>query len=77
MKRLTVDFADCCPDALAELRSGLIHGQQDTGDFQRGIEMSLHRVHQFQHIGDTLAGKIVSLHGNDAVICGGQSIDRQ
>lgn len=70
MKRLAVDFADCGPNALAELWAGLIHGQQDAGDFQRGIEMSLHCAYQFQYIGDTLAGEVVSLHRDNAVIRG-------
>ena len=77
MKRLTVDFADCCPNALAELWTGLIHGQQDAGDFKCGIEVGLHRAHQLQHIGDTLAGKVVGLHRDDAVIRGCQRVDRQ
>ena len=77
MKRLPVDFADCCPNALAELRPGLIHGQQDAGDFQRGIEVDLHRAHQLQYVGDAFTGKVVSLHGDDAVVCGGQRVDRQ
>lgn len=39
--------------------------------------MSLHCAYQLQHIGDTLAGEVVSLHGNDAVIRGSQCVDRQ
>ena len=39
--------------------------------------MGLHRAYQLQYVGNALAGEIMSLHRDDAVICGCQRIDRQ
>ena len=53
---LAVDLAHTLPDAAAQLRPGLVHGQQDASDLELGVEPFPHRPDQFQHFRDTLAG---------------------
>ena len=38
MKRLAVDLAHTFPDAAAQLRPGLVHGQQDAGNLEFWIK---------------------------------------
>ena len=74
---VAVDLSDTLLHALAELRPGLVHCQQNACDLQIRIEMLLHRTYHIQHIRDTLGGEEVGLHGNNAVIRRAQRIDGQ
>ena len=74
---VAVDLSDPLLHALAELRPGLVHRQQNACDLQIRIEMLLYGTHHVQHIWDALRCKEVGLHRNDAVIRRAQRIDRQ
>lgn len=68
MEGFTVYLGYAGFDALAQLGPGLIHGEQDARDFQLGIKSGLHRLHQLQHIGDTLTGQEMGLYRDNAVV---------
>ena len=52
---VAVDLPDTLLHALAELRPGLVHRQQNACDLQIRIEMLLYGTHHVQHIRDTSA----------------------
>ena len=67
----TVHINNTFPYALTKLWLGLIHGYENTSDFQRWVKFGLYGSNQFQHLRDTLARQKMCLHRDDAVIrCG-------
>ena len=77
MERLAVDFPYTLSNTAAQLGTGLIHGQQNTGDLKLGVEFFPHRFNQFQHFRDTLAGQEMGLDRNDTVVRRCQCVDGQ
>ena len=77
MECLAVDLVHAGTNALAKLRTGLVHRQQNAGNLQLWIEACLHFLYHVEDVGDALAREVVSLHRNDAVVRGGKRVDRQ
>ena len=77
MKILTVNLMDTAAYTAAKLGTGLIHGQQNTGDFQAGIKPGLYRTNGLQYVRDAIAGPKMRQNRDNAIIGGGQCIDSQ
>ena len=73
----TVHINNTFPYALTKLWLGLIHGYENTSDFQRWVKFGLYGSNQFQHLRDTLARQKMCLHRDDAVIRCGKCVDGQ
>ena len=65
---LSVKLPNAVSDTSAQLRTGLVHRQQDTGDLQLWIEACLHLLHHFEDIGDALTRQVMCLNRNDTVV---------
>ena len=68
MEALPIDLVDTLADTLTELRTGLVHGQQDPGDFQLRIKPGLYGMYHVQHVRDTLAGQEMSLDRDNTIV---------
>ena len=53
------------------------HGQQDTLNFQLGIDLPPDLLHGLQKLFQTFCGKVLRLHGNQGGVCCCQCIDGQ
>ena len=47
MNAVTIDLSHAGANALAELRAGLIHGQENARNLQIGVESILYITHHF------------------------------
>ena len=65
---VSVDLSDTLLHALAELRPGLLHRQQNACDLQIRIEMLLYGTYHIKHIRDALGCEEMRLYRDDAGI---------
>ena len=68
MEVFTVDLADTVMNTLTELRTRLIHGQENARNLQSWSEPSLYRMDHIQNFRDALAGEEMCLNRDDAMI---------
>lgn len=68
MEVISVNGSHTLTNAAAQLRPRLIHGQEDTGNFEPGIEFLLYCPDHLQYIRDTFTGQKMRLDRNNTVI---------
>lgn len=67
---------DLLINLVIELGTAVVHGHQETLDFQLGIESALNNLNRIQQLANTLERKVLTLYGDNHRIGSHQRIDR-
>ena len=77
-----LDFAAICvpqqgADFFCIVGAVVHHGEQNTANFQLGIDLSPHLVYRLQKLFQALCGEVLRLHWNNHAVRNGKVVDGQ